>query len=423
MANNLGSYPSTAPDHPLDMSCVYALSGTYGFLPRLLFYVTLVFAIFGRRSEWLVIGALVSALTYAGTTAIHVIALSGSKKDIFDLDIIGGWAVLSTGALAYVCMMHWSNTLRLSRARGVMIAWGILVGTALIFGRVELFDNNLAAPEPACYSSTGDLLLYPIQLDNTFNCTYQCFSYTKPMRQASEVMAIPYSVLVNRYWSFTYALVGPIQFAAYAALSMDAGAHTPSQGCTYLVMKFLDPKHNDNLVRTIYNASHETWYGGYIALLTYIFRAKWSLRILFIYVLLIPWLTLGLLVDIFSLPMLVINIVLNEIMIMATDLPTNEANYAIGQWGPIVSSVLVVIAAVYNRVIEEYERRKHLRKQMAQTQRPSVASSVTVVDFGEVELGNTAEQTTGIVKPNLAHVETLRDLSDYDKRSKQWPSH
>ncbi|KAI9871057.1 MAG: hypothetical protein M1823_008556, partial [Watsoniomyces obsoletus] len=100
--NSLGSFPNNVPDHPTLMNCVYAISGTYGLLPRLLYYVTLILAIFGRKQEWLIIGALVSALTYAGTSAVHQMALISGRAHIYDLDILGAWAILSTGSLAFI---------------------------------------------------------------------------------------------------------------------------------------------------------------------------------------------------------------------------------------------------------------------------------------------------------------------------------
>ncbi|KAK2787251.1 hypothetical protein FQN52_007340 [Onygenales sp. PD_12] len=55
--------------------CVYPMSGQYSFLLRLLYYASLVFAILGRYQRWLAMGALASALSYAGSTAIHAMAL------------------------------------------------------------------------------------------------------------------------------------------------------------------------------------------------------------------------------------------------------------------------------------------------------------------------------------------------------------
>ncbi|OAP57564.1 hypothetical protein AYL99_08302 [Fonsecaea erecta] len=401
-----------------EINCVFPISGTYGLLPRLVYYVTLVFAIFGRRTEWLIIGALVSALTYAGTSAVHLIALVTSKAGVFDLDIMAAWAVLSTGALAYIGIIHWSSALRGTRARVVMVCWGCLVGISLIFGRAELFDTPLDPPEPACYSPQGMLLEYPIQkLTNPdfANCSYQCFNITKPMRQLSEVMAIPHSILDNsQYRTLTYVLVGPIQFAAYAALSMDMQEHTPSNLCTRLVMSYLiHPGHREQFTKAIYKASMERWYGGYFALLGYVHRARWSLRKLALSSFLIPWLMLGLAIDILCLPLMVCNIVVNEVTLLRGGLPSNEANIAIGQWGTIVNAALVLIAACINRGLEIWERRKKT-KELA-----SVADSVVTVVPEDVERAMAdGGQEVGVVKPKLAHVQTLQDLEDVMKRPK-----
>lgn len=45
------------------------------------------------------------------------------------------------------------------------------------------------------------------------------------MRQSSEVMAVPHSTLKNKYTDLAVVLVGPIQFAAYAALVSQCPTH------------------------------------------------------------------------------------------------------------------------------------------------------------------------------------------------------
>lgn len=77
--------------------CVFPISGQYGFLSRLLYYGSLVFAIIGRTHKWLVLGALASALAFAGSTAIHMLTLVTSKTPAFDLDILAAWSILTTG--------------------------------------------------------------------------------------------------------------------------------------------------------------------------------------------------------------------------------------------------------------------------------------------------------------------------------------
>lgn len=387
------------------VNCVYPISGTYGLLPRVLYYVTLVFAIFGRNREWLIIGALVSALTYAGTAAIHMMALVKNRTGVFDLDIVAAWAVLSTGALAYIGIIHWSTTLRNSRAKTVMITWGFLIGVALIFGRSLLFSTPLDPPEPACYSSRGKLLEQPIELISPdFNCTYQCFSVSRPMRHRYEIQVVPHRYLANQYTKLALALVGPIQFAAYAAISIDSLEHTPSVMCSrYVMSRLIRPQYPERLTQVIYKASMETWYGGYFALLGYIRRVKWSWMKLWWATILVPWLAISFLIDVTCLPLMVANIVLNEITILSGNLPTNEANVAIGQWGPVVASALVVIAAFMNKGLEIRETRQKI-KELEGASEDFVPVSDNVDD---------GQQTTGVEKPKLVHVQTLQDMKDF----------
>lgn len=394
------------------MLCIYPISGAYGLLPRLLYYATLVLAIFGRSQEWLVIGALASALTYAGTAAIHAITLCTSRQIVFDLDISGAWAVLSTGALAYITFINWSTTLRHSRARIVMVCWGALVGIGLIFGRAELYDMKLSPGEPECRSSTGELLSKPFQLiDPNFNCTYQCFSARKPLREQSETIAIPKSVLSGKNSRLSLIMVGPVMFAAYAAISWDAREHSPSQVNTRMVMSYLDPKHHAEITKSIYTAASEKWYGGYFALFSYVHRARWSVRKWILSFLAMPWFALALALDLLCIPLLITNIILNEINLLGSSLPTNEPPFAIGQWGPVVSSLLIVIAAIINRSLEIRDTRKRA---------PDIPREDShVVSVAKQDVGELEGQTSGVVVQNIARQETLKDMEQILAASKK----
>ncbi len=393
------------------MLCVYPISGAYGLLPRLLYYATLVLAIFGRSQEWLVIGALASALTYAGTAAIHTMTLCTSRQTVFDLDISGAWAILSTGALAYITLINWSTTLRNSRARIVMVCWGVLVGVALIFSRSELFDTQLSPGEPACHSSGGLLLSKPYQLvDSSFNCTYKCFSTTKPLREQSETVAIRREILSGEYSHLSLGLIGPVMFAAYAAITFDAREHSPSQLYTRLVMSYLNPKHHAEITKSIYKAASESWYGGYFALFSYVHRERWSIRKCILSFLAVPWFALGLALDLLCIPLLMTNIILNELNLIGAHLPTNESPFAVGQWGPIVSSLLIVIAAIINRALEIRESRKTARD--IPREETDVRFSVTQ-DLGELE-----GQTSGVVLRTVGRQETLKDMEQIVASSK-----
>ncbi|NJR31524.1 hypothetical protein HC762_02060 [bacterium] len=406
LSSTAGAFASatntTSQDADL-MVCVYPISGAYGLLPRLLYYTTLVLAIFGRSQEWLVIGALASSLTYAGTAAIHAMTLCTSRKVVFDLDIYGAWAVLSTGALAYITFINWSTTLRNSKARTVMICWGVLVGAGLIFGRAELYDSELSPGEPACHSSRGTLLSKPTQLlDPSFNCTYKCFAGHKPMREQSEAVAMSRATLTDGFSRFGLILIGPVMFAAYAAISFDSREHSPSQTCTRLVMKYLDPKHHAEITKSIYKASSESWYGGYFVLFNFVRRSRWSNRKCVLSFLAVPWFALGLALDMLCIPLLVSNVILNELNILGSHLPTNEPLSAIGQWGQVVGSVLIVLATILNKGLDIRESRKN----SPDIPREEPHETFTMSHHP----GDLEGQTTGIVPQSVVRQETLRDM-------------
>lgn len=55
--------------------CAYAISGQYGFLPRLLYYLLLVISLLLRKHDWLSAGALTGAMTYSASACVHAFAL------------------------------------------------------------------------------------------------------------------------------------------------------------------------------------------------------------------------------------------------------------------------------------------------------------------------------------------------------------
>ena len=233
------------------------------------------------------------------------------------------------------------------------------------------------------------------------------------MRQASEVMAVPRSVLENKWTDLSVVLLGPVQFAAYAALSSMSLGHSPSGMCTRIVMQYLEPKHHERITKSIFSASEDFVFGGYFSLFHFAHRSKWSARKAVIYFLALPWFAMCFIVDVLALPLMVINIVLNELSINMAGLPVNEANDAIGQWGSLVSSMLVIIAAIINQGMKWYHRRvgtAKMRKEDAE--KMNETSGVDVA----YELAEEAEgQQMGVVKPGLAHVSTLKDMGELMK--------
>ena len=175
-------------------------------------------------------------------------------------------------------------------------------------------------------------------------------------------------------------------------------------------MRYLDPKHHEEITKLIYNAAETHMFGGYFALFHFVRRSRWSFRKVVIYGFTLPWFILCLVIDIFALPLMLINIVLNELSINVTQLPVNEANFAIGQWGPLVSSFLVIIAASINQGTKWYHRRKKIAQQRKEEADRINAASAERPTF---ELASVVEgQESGVVKPGIVHVTTLRDMED-----------
>ncbi|RYP19526.1 hypothetical protein DL767_009624 [Monosporascus sp. MG133] len=180
-----------------DVLCVYPLSGPYTPLQRILFYLLLVYGVLGRRQQWLVAGALASAMSYGGAATIHSILLVSRSWSPYtiDLDIYGIFAVTSTGVLLTWPLLSLSTTLRRieKELRTIIFLWTFLMflGAILAVGSIYAKDDFVVAPaclppEEAMTSATS-LFQSP-----TENCTYACFQKEhSPFRSPPNVMAWP----------------------------------------------------------------------------------------------------------------------------------------------------------------------------------------------------------------------------------------
>ncbi|KAK2756803.1 hypothetical protein FQN54_005249 [Arachnomyces sp. PD_36] len=372
--------PEIAPLPPEDPSqrhdtvvCIYPISGTYGFLPRLLYYASLILAILGRYQQWLVLGALASALSYAGTAAIHLIVLVKSRENVFDLDILGAWAVVSSACLAFVALVHWSSTIHESRSRLVLVLWGCLVGIGCIFGNTELRNMDTRSL-PACRSESGELFTsLADSIDPQFSkCSYECFSAANVIRDPEEIIAIPSRIILEGYLATLGAVLFPmVLMAAYKSVSLNMNPHTPSMLCIRFVMLYTNDSHNPRLAQQSYNTACQSWYGGYMMLFHYIHKAKYATakKGLITAILIYPWILLELFLDLIAPFLFAVNIIINEITLMNTGLPLEEEYHSVGQWGPLVSAGLVILAAIINKGMEVHESKKALKDAEKENQR------------------------------------------------------
>ncbi|KAF3482689.1 uncharacterized protein GIQ15_02013 [Arthroderma uncinatum] len=392
--------------------CVFPISGQYGFLSRLLYYGSLVFAIIGRTQKWLVLGALASALAFAGSASIHMMTLVTSKTPVFDLDILAAWSILTTGCLAFAALIHWSSSIRKSDSRVVLVLWGVLVAIGCLTGRALLLDVNSQA-EPACRSADGTLLKRQSDLDGgMFKCTYKCFGTRTPLRAPSEIIAMPANVFVGTYSTLIVALVGPCLAAAHKSLSVNFSLHSPSDLCAHWVMNYLNHSMNARLSQHIYNAACSTWYGGYILLLQYASKAKFKshLRRRVAVFLVCPLLIIDLLLDLLTPPIFAANIIVNELNLMGNNFPIEEGIRSIGQWSPMVSAALVILASIVNHLVKRHRTWKENKKTSKSTDPPS---DLPVWPWA----GTRACESQASVSPLVPHGRGHRD--DIDRKSEQ----
>ena len=132
-----------------EQECVYAISGQYGFLPRLLYYLLLIFSLFLRKHLWLSTAALGAAMTYAATASVHAFALLQRFKyetpsftdldwislppdKLGDLDLQAIFPILVAGSIMLTPILSFSTTVRKHEAHSVVIFWGILIFCALV---------------------------------------------------------------------------------------------------------------------------------------------------------------------------------------------------------------------------------------------------------------------------------------------------
>lgn len=299
--------------------CVYPLSGQYGLLPRLLYYDLLIFAVLAQHQVWLIAGAPASALTYSGTAAIHAIILARvSMNLVFDIDVVGVWAIVSAGCVAVQPVLDWSSTLRESPYRPIFGFWGTLMTIGTICGVVALQRDY--PEEMACRSRFKEFLTEPAQVvDPRFDCTYACFSTHQSLRAPSEIMVIPKIRVFGHYYTVTLVLVWIVILtgALLGVVACLPGERKRTNKQLNAAIRRNAPRDGD--LPKVRGAKASARERAQEEKRTGVFQKR---------------ITMCAYVNPF---ILVATVILNELYLLAKGgLPTNEQAYAVGQWGPMV---------------------------------------------------------------------------------------
>ncbi len=125
-----------------DIPCIYPLSGQYDHLPRVLFYVLIIYVILFRHYTITTTAALGVIMSYSATACIHLFTLLGTYKFIpdpysfsdsenaasgGDVDFWGIAPVVALSAIILIPFLYWSESFKFNSGKIILIYWSILI--------------------------------------------------------------------------------------------------------------------------------------------------------------------------------------------------------------------------------------------------------------------------------------------------------
>lgn len=341
------TYASARPpseDTPIDqiVSCVYPMSGQYGFLPRLLFYCCLILASTTRRSGWFTSIVLGLAMSYSATAFVHFIviyATHGGNPPILDLDLLSLdlLAAVSVSMCPALCVLHYQRYMSLAVKVVVQCWWFIMFFLDIL---VRLLLNNLNNlqynnnSEVACYLPDNTLLTSLAQLNGTrdLECIYDCFLTRKSVLRTQDAVTVMWGNPTNSKMGQRGLTTGN----SFLSLMVVLWFHMQTYPRTLKRLRALLFKP----VYSVYNKDKQAILTP-MACICLITMAPWVIKI--------------------------------EYSLWST--PVEEMSFAIGQWGPWVALLFSIIGGAVYRVLEE-------PKDGEQTPEPGVNTQVDYVMSG-----------------------------------------
>ncbi|KAK6815691.1 hypothetical protein PG987_016457 [Apiospora arundinis] len=191
---------STLPDPslpPWQVICAWPVSGQYGPGSRILYYALVAACILARKTEWLRNACLAAGLLFPAIAAFHGIVLAAMHIDgAVDMDVYGAFQLCSIGILAAPVTVRWSKTYFYDPARNLIFLWTGLILAGLLSLTVEFYRLGPIAcgqDEEGNVISPALNLGFPYETDI---CNITCSEKKgpwSPLRQGStsEIFIIP----------------------------------------------------------------------------------------------------------------------------------------------------------------------------------------------------------------------------------------
>jgi len=367
--------------------CAYAVSGQYCYAPRILYYAMIGIVVLIRRHMWLAAGASAYIMTYAGVAAVHSVILCGIHGSstswlpddrvslgqeasvwvralVLDLDTDATLAIVGVGFLMLLPLAVYSTTFQKSEAKPILAAWGLLMLVGLICCLTNLYTLDTTSNGPfnqyyICNMNTADSLSSPSTLaplskdwNETVNdyfanqpttsqaCFYPCLYSSQIIRSQSDITMIPFPDVQpgsGRYWAFK--LLAAFVYACVPLYMV---------GSIILLFQryFVDHKLKDESMFTSMKDQFDTLRGMPLTIkvvLEFIFVSFQAYALVFS-------------------PLVVVVFVIFAEFSLSLD-PEAESMRHVGQWQPLVSVALVVVAAFLSKYSQELKWLTFWRKE------------------------------------------------------------
>lgn len=190
-------FNTSGTENALQVICAWPISGQYGPGSRVLYYVLVAACVLARKAEWLRSACLAAALIFPAVAAIHGIVLAIVHVDnAIDMDVYGAFQFCSIGILAAPLTVRLSSTYFNDPGRNIIFLWTGIVLAGLLSLLVEFFR---ATHSPCTHDDDGNPIdpndLYGF-LNGNATCNLTC-SITagpfSPLRKnaTDEIFVIP----------------------------------------------------------------------------------------------------------------------------------------------------------------------------------------------------------------------------------------
>lgn len=360
------TYASARPpseDTPIDqiVSCVYPMSGQYGFLPRLLFYASLIFASTIRRSVWFTSIVLGLAMSYSATAFVHIIviyATHGWNPPILDLDVLGMFLLATVGVRMYAALVVLRQRYKSQAVQVVVGCWWyimLLLGslTTLLLKSFKNLQHN-SNSEVACYLPDNTLLTSLAQLNGTrdLECIYDCFLTRKSVLKSQDAVTVMWGNPANDNVGDWGSIIG----ATFSSLMVFLGSNMQTYPRILKRLRAL-------LFKPVYSVYNQD---KHVILTPMVCICLISMA---------PW------------------VIMKECSLWS--IPVEEMSFAIGQWGPWVAVVFSIIGGAIYRILEEPKDGKETPEPGVNTQADYVISGALVEPGGNIPMEDVCEQGMG----------------------------